>query len=116
MIYKTSIEGITHQMLHGFFVNWANPPSPDAHLRILQGSFKFVLAVDEANNQVVGFINAISDGVLSAYIPLLEVLPDYQKQGIGKELVSRIMSEFPFSLEWLNISYRCRTERPVNAK
>jgi len=28
---------------------------------------------------------------LSAYIPLLEVLPKYQKLGIGKELVSRMM-------------------------
>ncbi len=27
---------------------------------------------------VVGFVNALSDGRLSAYIPLLEVLPDYR--------------------------------------
>lgn len=75
MLYTASIEGVTPQMLHGFFVNWGNPPSPDAHLRILQGSYKTVLAIDEPANQVVGFINAISDEVLSAYIPLLEVLP-----------------------------------------
>jgi predicted N-acetyltransferase YhbS len=30
---------------------------------------------------------------LSAYIPLLEVLPEYQNQGIGKELVRRILEE-----------------------
>lgn len=93
MIYTTSMEGITPQMLRGFFVNWGNPPSPDTHLRILHGSYKTVLAFDETVNQVVGFINAISDGVLSAYIPLLEVLPTYQKQGIGKELVLRMMTE-----------------------
>lgn len=93
MLYTASIEGVTPQMLHGFFVNWGNPPSSDAHLRILWGSYKTVLAIDEPANQVVGFINAISDGVLSAYIPLLEVLPTYQKQGIGKELVRRMISE-----------------------
>ena len=37
--------------------------------------------------RVVGFANALSDGVLSAYIPLLEVLPDYRRQGIGSELI-----------------------------
>lgn len=93
MIYQTSIEGITPRMLDGFFVNWGNPPSSDSHLRILQGSYKIVLAIDETTNQVVGFINAISDVVLSAYIPLLEVLPSYQKRGIGKELLNRMMCE-----------------------
>ncbi len=42
---------------------------------------------------MVGFINAISDGVLSAYIPLLEVLPAYQGQGIGTELARRMLDK-----------------------
>lgn len=44
-------------------------------------------------NQIVGFITAISDDVLSAYIPLLEVLPEYKNKGIGKELVKRMLKE-----------------------
>jgi len=40
---------------------------------------------------VAGFITAISDGVLSAYIPFLEVLPEYKNRGIGKELVRRML-------------------------
>ena len=39
-----------------------------------------MLARDDAG-RVVGFVTAISDGVLSAYIPLLEVLPEYQGAG-----------------------------------
>ena len=39
----------------------------------------------------MGFATAVSDGVLSAFIPLLEVLPAYQGQGIGKELVRRLL-------------------------
>ena len=31
------------------------------------------------------------DGVLSAYIPLLEVLPKYQSKGIGKDLAARML-------------------------
>jgi ribosomal protein S18 acetylase RimI-like enzyme len=91
--YTTSLTGLSPDQLHGFFVGWPNPPSPETHLRILQGSAHVVLAVDEATVHVVGFINAISDGVLMAYIPLLEVLPDYQGRGIGMELTRRMLND-----------------------
>ncbi len=70
----------------------AAPPSPETHLRILHGSDAVGLAIDDTTQQVVGFITAISDGVLSAYIPLLEVLPAYQGQGIGQLLVERMLA------------------------
>jgi len=71
--YTSNINSITPNMLTGFFAGWPNPPSPDIHLKILQNSYRAFVAIDRDINQVVGFINAISDGVLSAYIPLLEV-------------------------------------------
>ncbi|MCL2285249.1 MAG: GNAT family N-acetyltransferase [Firmicutes bacterium] len=90
--YTSDINLITEEMLQGgFFAGWPNPPSAAAHLRILHGAYVAWVAVDTTTSKVVGFINAVSDGVLSAYIPLLEVLPEYQKQGIGKELVSRML-------------------------
>jgi len=90
--YTTDMTRITCDMLDGgFFVGWPNPPSAQAHLRILNGAYIAWVAIDTHSNKVVGFINAVSDGVLSAYIPLLEVLPEYQKQGIGKALVSRML-------------------------
>lgn len=89
--YRTSLDGITPEMLTGFFVGWPNPPSPETHLRLLTGSHAVVLAVDDDTSQVVGFINAISDGVLAAFIPLLEVVPEYQGSGIGSELVKRML-------------------------
>jgi ribosomal protein S18 acetylase RimI-like enzyme len=49
-----------------------------------------VLAVE--GERVVGFVTAFSEGVLSAYIPLLEVLPEYQRRGVGSELVRRILA------------------------
>jgi len=93
MLFKNSTEGITPDMLQGFFVDWPNPPNPETHLKLLKNSNKVILAMDEKTNQVVGFITAISDGVLSAYIPLLEVLPEYKNAGIGKELVERMLIE-----------------------
>ena len=64
-----------------------------SHLRILRGSQYLVLARQDDTGRVVGFITAISDGVLSAYVPLLEVLPDHQGQGIGSELTRRMLAQ-----------------------
>lgn len=90
--YKKVETNITADMLDGgFFVGWPNPPSIHAHLQILDGSYIAWIAVDCTSNKVVGFINAVSDGVMAAYIPLLEVLPAYQNRGIGKQLVSRML-------------------------
>lgn len=93
MIYKNTINGISSDMLQGFFVDWPSPPNPQTHLRLLKKSSNVVVAIDETTNQVVGFITAISDGVLSAYIPFLEVLPAYKNVGIGKELVNQMLKE-----------------------
>lgn len=98
--YTDSLINLTADHLQGgFFVGWPNPPAPQTHLRILQGSYRVWLAVDTQSRvsahsemgQVVGFINAISDGVLAAFIPLLEVLPAYQGQSIGSELTQRML-------------------------
>ena len=93
MRYLTSVDAITAGQLHGFFVGWPNPPSPETHLVILRRSDAVVLAMDEETGRVIGFINALSDGVLSAFIPLLEVLPAYQGRGIGSELMRRILAQ-----------------------
>lgn len=87
IIYQTSLEGISEEHLAGFFVGWPNPPSPQTHLNILARSQHIVLAREGSDGPVVGFITALSDGVISAYIPLLEVLPAYQRRGIGSELL-----------------------------
>lgn len=92
MIYTTCIKDITKDQLNGFFVGWPNPPSSEVHLKLLKKSSHVVLAIYEKSNQVIGFITANSDDVLSAYIPFLEVLPAYQGQGIGKQLVKEMFN------------------------
>ena len=91
--YTSSLEGITPELLEGFFVGWPNPPTPATHLKLLHGSDHVVLAREGADGPVVGFITAITDGVLSAFIPHLEVLPPYKGQGIGSELVRRLLDQ-----------------------
>ena len=91
--YTDSIEGITAEKLEGFFDGWLDPPSSQTHLQILKNSDFVVLAVDQQCNRVIGFISAISDGILCAYIPLLEVLPEYRGHGIGSELTGRMLAK-----------------------
>ena len=91
--YADSVDGITPEMLRGFFQDWKRPRSPESHLRILRNSDYVVLAVDSETQRVVGFVTAITDHVQSAFIPLLEVLPEYQNQGIGTELVNRMLGK-----------------------
>jgi ribosomal protein S18 acetylase RimI-like enzyme len=90
--YTDSLAGITAEKLDGFFVGWPNPPSPQTHLKLLQQSGEVILALDVTADRVVGFVTAVTDGVLSAYLPFLEVLPEYQHRGIGSELVRRMLS------------------------
>lgn len=92
--YTSSLDEVSPEMLTGgFWAGWPNPPDPTTHLKLLRQSQHVIVALDRNAGLVVGFITAISDGVLSAYIPLLEVLGAYQGQGIGAELVQRMLDE-----------------------
>lgn len=90
--YTGDLTGIEARHLGGFFVGWPRPLSPEAHLRLLTGSDRVVLAIDTDAGRVVGFVTALTDGVLTGFIPLLEVLPAYQGQGIGRELMTRMLA------------------------
>lgn len=89
---QTAVEGLTPEQVQGFFVGWPNPPTPQTLLRVLRQSYRAVLAVS-GDGTVIGFAQAVSDGVLTAYIPLLEVLPDWQGRGVGRALMTRMQAE-----------------------
>lgn len=89
--FKDSTENIREENLAGFFVAWPNPPTQAKHMELLEKSTYRWMAIDDETNQVVGFITAIGDQVLSSYIPLLEVLPEYKGKGIGSQLVENML-------------------------
>jgi len=91
--YQDDLDGIATEDLSGFFANWPNPPDLQTHRRILEGSDEIVIAIDDETQAVAGFITAITDGVLAAYIPLLEVRPACQGRGIGRELTRRMIAK-----------------------
>jgi ribosomal protein S18 acetylase RimI-like enzyme len=90
--YASDLDSLDDSSLRGFFVGWPAPPSAAQHLAALRGSHRAVLARDSVAGNVVGFVNLISDGVLTAFVPWLEVLPEYQGQGIGTELMRRVLA------------------------
>ena len=90
--YTDSVEGIDAGMLGGFFEAWKRPRTPEEHLAILKKSTCVVLVFDDDTGRVVGFANALSDGMQSAFVPLLEVLPEYRDLGIGTELMRRMLT------------------------
>ena len=80
--------GLRPEDLAPFFFGWRPAPTVEQRLNMLRGSAKVWLAFD--GDRLIGFINAIMDGALMAFIPLLEVLPEYQGQGVGKAFVRRM--------------------------
>lgn len=90
--YRTTADGLTADQLDGgFFDGWPDPPSPETMLRILDASDHVVIAVRD--DKVIGFVTALSDGVLSAFITLLEVLPEHHNKGIGQSLINQMMEQ-----------------------
>jgi GNAT superfamily N-acetyltransferase len=61
-------------------------------MRALKKSHSVVTAW--VDNALVGLGNSISDQGLVVYYPHLLVLPKYQRQGIGREIMKRLMSRY----------------------
>ncbi len=91
ILYTSDCSDLCSADLEDFFVGWPDPPRGSKRLAVLTGSSEVVLAREAQSGKVVGFITAVSDGALAAYIPLLEVLPTHQGRGVGKELVRRML-------------------------
>ncbi|MFP4462162.1 MAG: GNAT family N-acetyltransferase [Thermotogota bacterium] len=93
IIYQKDLNNISKNQLQGFFVGWSSPLTTTQHFKILENSQYFVLAVDQDTSQVIGFVNALSDHVNFAFIPMLEVLPNYQNKGIGTKLMATMLEQ-----------------------
>lgn len=95
--YGDDLTGVTPNHLDGFFVGWPKPPRLERRLEILSAATHVGVAwtsdpaADDAA-ELVGFVTAISDGTFAAYVPLLEVRPQFQGKGIGRTLVERLFA------------------------
>jgi GNAT superfamily N-acetyltransferase len=69
-------------------VGWENLTCPFSELK--EKLYTYFAA--RKDGKLIGFINVLSDGVADAYLQDLTVHPDYQKIGIGTELVNRAIN------------------------
>jgi len=66
---------------------------PERFARMMQGSSQTVVAWDEG--RVVGFGRTLCDGVSNGYLSMVAVAEDRRGQGIGRELIRRLMGDDP---------------------
>ncbi|MBE2272507.1 MAG: GNAT family N-acetyltransferase [Anaerolinea sp.] len=73
-------------------VGWERRTTDRERLAQLVRGSMFVVSAWEGD-RLVGFARAISDGAFNAYISTVAVLPEYQKRGIGRELIQRLIAD-----------------------
>ena len=95
MEYK-SINPLDFEVVRQFLSEngWAHRVAdPERFARMMQGSNRTVVAWNEG--RVVGFGRALGDGVSSGYLSMIAVAEDRRGQGIGREIVRRLMGDDP---------------------
>lgn len=71
---------------------------------ILRHSLLYVAAFD--HNELIGFVNVAWDGGVHGFLLDTTVHPNYQRQGIGRQLVgAAIAASRERSIEWLHVDY-----------
>ena len=66
--------------------------SPELHRKAFEASQATVFAYSK--NRLVGFARALSDGVCQAALYDVAVVPEFQRQGIGAQLVKTLLIQF----------------------
>ena len=73
-------------------VGWSAAKKPTRLMRALENSHSVISAWK--GKSLIGLGYAISDTSLVVYYPHLLVLPEYQRLGIGREMMTRLMQRY----------------------
>ena len=93
VVYRSTKELPIADVVHLYSLNrWSSASKPELLLKALFSSDTLVSAWDGC--KLVGLGNAISDGYLVVYYPHLVILPEYQGQGIGTEVMARLKGKY----------------------
>ncbi len=84
-------------------VEWSSGHYPEKLVAAMKNYETVYTAWD--GGQLVGLVSTMDDGVMTAYIHYVLVRPEYQKQGIGKELVRMTTEHYRDYLRIVLISY-----------
>ena len=102
--YKT-IKEFSEKDLKDLFlsVDWSSGNYPDKLVIAMRNSPTVCTAWD--GDKLVGLINVLDDGIMTAYIHYLLVMPEYQHIGVGKKLVEMVLESYKNYLRIVLIAY-----------
>lgn len=87
---SVSIDDVLHLYQAVSWTNYTN--QPQMLEQALSHSLAIYLALD--GDAVVGLVRLVGDGFSSVFIQDLIVLPSYQRQGIGSDLMKEALGDF----------------------
>ena len=90
----TEERNFTLQQIQELFlaVGWESGNYPDRLYKALTSCETVITAWD--GEKLVGLINAIDDGGMTAYVHYLLVLPEYQGRGVGRTLTEMTREKY----------------------
>jgi GNAT superfamily N-acetyltransferase len=75
------------------------PRQPERVIRMYTASPLVWTAHDD--ERLVGVLRGWTDGAFDGYVCDLAVHPDYQRRGVGRELLSRCIGQHPHEVQWV---------------
>jgi ribosomal protein S18 acetylase RimI-like enzyme len=84
-------------------VGWSSGHYPEKLVVAMKNSSAVFTAWD--NCKLVGLVNTLDDGVMTAYVHYLLINPEYQGKGIGKELLRLVSEKYKDYLRIVLIAY-----------
>ena len=73
-------------------VNWSSGKYPEK-LKIAMANSHRVFSVWDGE-KLIGLMNSLSDGIMTAYFHYLLINPKYHNLGLGRELVAKMLKEY----------------------
>ena len=75
-------------------VGWTNYTTNPTMLKNALEHSLFLISARDEDGKLVGFLRAVGDGYSIVYIQDIIVLPEYQRQGIGTQLLRQTLEHF----------------------
>jgi len=85
-------------------VEWSSGHYPEKLVIAMKNSGAVFTAWDD--EKLIGLVNALDDGIMTAYVHYFLINPAYQGKGIGKELVRLISKKYKHYLRIVLIAYK----------
>jgi ribosomal protein S18 acetylase RimI-like enzyme len=102
--YKTTKDFLEKELRDLFLsVGWSSGNYSDKLVIAMKNSASVFTAWD--GNKLIGLVNVLDDGIMTAYVHYLLIMPEYQHIGIGKKLVQMVSENYQDYLRIVLIAY-----------